>query len=126
LPAVRRGTPAYALRPHHHAVIVITVRADRSLVTQGWVADKPCFVTFDTGAYVTVARLDTAAGLPERQSNQRYTLQTSGEALPILKKVFLTQILGRGPLKMWVFFANITNEFIWRLDICAHAMHLWT
>jgi hypothetical protein len=69
----------------------------------------------------------TVAGLSERQPNQRFTLQTlSGEALPIFKEVFLTLILGRGPLKIWVFVASITNEFIWRLDICAHAMDLWT
>jgi hypothetical protein len=40
-------------------------------------------------------------------------LQTvSGEALPILKEVFLTLNLGRPPFKIWVFVADITNEFI--------------
>jgi hypothetical protein len=75
-------------------------------------------VTVDTGAYVTVARPDIAAGWPERQLNQRFTLQTvSGEALPILKEVFLTLTLGRRPLKIWVFVADISNEFILGLGI---------
>jgi hypothetical protein len=75
-------------------------------------------VTVDTGAYVTVARPDIAARWPERQPDQRFTLQTvSGEALPILKEVFLTLTLGRRPLKIWVFVTNITNEFILGLDI---------
>jgi hypothetical protein len=96
---------------------VIAKNADPSLVTQGWVGDKPCLVTADTGAYVTVARPDIADGWPERQPNQRFTLQTvSGEAFPILKEVFLTLILGRRPLKIWVFVADIT-EFILGLDI---------
>jgi hypothetical protein len=70
-------------------------RADPSLVIQGWVGDNPSLVTVDTGAYVTVARRDIALGWPERQPNQRYTLQTvSGEALPILKEVLLTLFLG--------------------------------
>jgi hypothetical protein len=96
---------------------VITENADPSLVTQGWVGDKPCLVTVDTGAYVTVARPDIANGWPERQQNQLFTLQTvSGEKLPILKEVFLTLTLGRRPLKMWGFVADIT-EFILGLDI---------
>jgi hypothetical protein len=57
-----------------------------------------------------VARADIAAGLPERQPNQHYMLQmVSGEALQILKEVFLTLTLGWHPLKIWVFVANITN-----------------
>jgi hypothetical protein len=34
-----------------------------------------------------------------------------------LKEVFLTLTLGRRPLKIWVFVANITNEFILGLNI---------
>jgi hypothetical protein len=69
-------------------------------------------VTIDTGEYMTLT------GWPGRQLNQRYTLQTiSGEALPILKDVFLTVTLGQHPLKIWVFVASITNEFNLGLDI---------
>jgi hypothetical protein len=97
---------------------VITEKADPSLVTQGWIGDKPCPVTVDTGAYVIVVRPDITAGWPERQLNQHFKLQmVSGEALPVLKEVFLTLTLGRCPLKIWVFVANITNEFILGLDI---------
>jgi hypothetical protein len=67
---------------------VITEKADPSLVTQGWIGDKPCLVT--------VVRPDIAAGWPESLPNQRFKLQTvSGEALPVLKEVFLTLTLGR-------------------------------
>jgi hypothetical protein len=75
-------------------------------------------VTVDTGACVTVARPDIAAGCPKRQPNQRYTLQTlTGDALTIFIEVFLSLTMGRRPLKIWVFVTNITNEFILGLDI---------
>jgi hypothetical protein len=110
--------PAYALRPPHYALTDITRKHDTSLFTQGWVGDKPCRVTVDTGAYVTVARPDIAAGWSEREPNPGFMLQTvSGESLPILKEVLLTLTLGHGPLKMWLFIANITDEFILGLDI---------
>jgi hypothetical protein len=41
-------TPAYALRPEHHALTVITKKADPSLVTQGCVGDKLCIMTIHT------------------------------------------------------------------------------
>jgi hypothetical protein len=96
--------------------------ADCSLVTQGWVGDKLCLVTVDTGAYITVVRPDIAARWPERQPNQRFMLQTvSGEALSILKEIFQTLTMGRRPLKICVFVADITNELILGLDIrCAY------
>jgi hypothetical protein len=107
----------YALKPIRHVLTVITENEDPSLVTQGWVGDKLCLMTVDTGAYVTVAWPDIAAGWPEGQPNQRLTLQTvSGESLPILKVVFLTVTLGQRPLKIWVFITDIT-EFILGLDI---------
>jgi hypothetical protein len=111
-------TPAYTLKPTHHALKVITENTEPSLVTQGWVVDKPCLVTVDIGAYVTVVRPDIVAGWLERQLNQRFKLQTVfGEALSVLKEVFLTLNLGRHLLKIWVFVANITKGFILGLDI---------
>jgi hypothetical protein len=120
--------PAYTLRTPHHAFTIITENTNPSLVTQGWVGAKPCLVTVDTRAYVTVVRPDIAAGWPERQLNQCFKLQTvSEEVLPILKEVFLTLnltltlTLGQRPLKILVFVASITNEFILGLDIlCAY------
>jgi hypothetical protein len=67
---------------------------------------------------MTVARPNIATRWTTRQPNQRYMLQTvSREALPIWKKVSLTLTLGRHPIKIWVFVANITNELILGLDI---------
>jgi hypothetical protein len=62
-------TPAYVVRLSHYALTGITIKADTGLVTQGWVGDKLCLVTVDTGAYVTLARPDIAARWPERQPN---------------------------------------------------------
>jgi hypothetical protein len=46
-------------------------------------SDNPCLVTVDTGVYLTVTRPDISAKRPERQADQRYTLQTaSGGAFP--------------------------------------------
>jgi hypothetical protein len=80
--------------------------------------DKPCSVTIDTRAAVTVVRPDIAAGLPEREPSTKCALQTtSGETLPILKEAFVTLTLWRRPLGIWVFVADITNELILGLDV---------
>jgi hypothetical protein len=74
-------------------------------------------VIIDTGEAVTVAK-PNIAGLSEREPSTKCILQTvSGETLPILKEVFVTLILGRHPLKTWVFVANIADEFISELDV---------
>jgi hypothetical protein len=74
-------------------------------------------MTVDTGAYITLARLEIGAGWPERLPNQPYTLQTvSGEAFPIWKEVFLVHP-GMVPTENLVLVTSITNEFILRLDI---------
>jgi hypothetical protein len=36
---------------------------------------------------------------------------------PILEEAYLILTLGRRPLKIWVFVANITNQFTLGLDI---------
>jgi hypothetical protein len=65
-----------------------------------------------------MARPDIDAGWPERQPHPGFTLQTvSGASLPIFKEVLLTITLGRRPLRMLVFVANITDELILGLDI---------
>jgi hypothetical protein len=93
-------------------------RADPNLVTPGWVGDKPLLVTIYTGAYASVAWPHIVAGWPERQPKQHNMLQTaSGEAFPRFKEDFLTRLLGRRPLKIWEFVANIHIEFNLRLDI---------
>jgi hypothetical protein len=58
----KRVNAGVYIKAPHHALTVITENADPSLVTQGSVGDSPCLVTVDTGANVTVARPDIAAG----------------------------------------------------------------
>jgi hypothetical protein len=41
-------TPENTLSLMHHMLAVITENTNPSLVTQGWVGDKPCLVTMDT------------------------------------------------------------------------------
>jgi hypothetical protein len=56
--------------------------------------------------------------MTRKRAKSWFTLQTvSGEFLPILKEVFLPLILERCHVKMWVFFASITDELILGLDI---------
>jgi hypothetical protein len=55
-----------------------------SLVIQGWVGDKLCLVTVDTGAYVTVAWPDIAAGCAEPTFQAADCIR---EALSVLKEV---------------------------------------
>jgi hypothetical protein len=67
----KRADPSIYIKapPPHHALTFITERANPSLVTHGWVCGKPCLMTTDTKAYITVARLDIAAGWPQDQNN---------------------------------------------------------
>ena len=41
-----------------------------SLIAEGWIQGKPCQVTIDTGATVTIARPDIFAGQPERKPSR--------------------------------------------------------
>lgn len=61
-----------------------------NLHAEGCIGDKSCFVTFDTGASMTITRLDVTAGQPKRDPPMKCALQiVSGETLPILKEVFV-------------------------------------
>jgi hypothetical protein len=74
------------------------------MVTGDWVGEKPCLMTVDTLAYVTVARPDIAAGWPERHPNQRFTLHTvSGETLSVLNGNVPDSDLGAGPIQNFGF-----------------------
>jgi hypothetical protein len=106
------------IKDSHHALTVITVNTDPSLLTQGWVGHKTCLVTVDTVAYVSVVRSDIVVDLPEKKPKQRFKLQlVPGEVLPVLRKVFLNLIMKRRPLKISAFVANITNKLILVLGI---------
>jgi hypothetical protein len=57
-----------------------------NLYADGRIREKECLVTIDTGAAVSVARPDIAAGVPERGPFKKCVLQTaSREILLILK-----------------------------------------
>jgi hypothetical protein len=70
----KRAGAGIHMKTLHHALNVITDRADPSLATRGWVGDETCLEPVDIGGYATVARPDIAAGRVERQTNQHYTL----------------------------------------------------
>jgi len=75
-------------------------------------------MTIDTGASVTIARPNIVAGQPERKLSRTYILQTaSGETITVLKEAFVELTLGQWALRMWVFFAEVTDEFILGLDV---------
>jgi hypothetical protein len=79
---------------------------------------KPCHVTIDAGAFVTVVRTDIVVGLPERRPGQQCVLQVGlGRMIPIVKKVLVELTLGQRALKIWVFVADMWDEFILGLHI---------
>jgi hypothetical protein len=75
-------------------------------------------VTIDTGASVTIARPDIVAGQPKKKPSRAYVLQTaSGETIPVLKEALVELTLGQRALRIWVFIAEVTDEFILGLDV---------
>jgi hypothetical protein len=75
-------------------------------------------VIINTGASVTIAQPDTVAGQPERKLSRAYILQTaSAETIPVLKEALIELTLGQRTLRIWVFAAEITDEFILGLDV---------
>jgi hypothetical protein len=54
-------------------------RTEDRLAADGWIQEKPCFVTIDAEAFVTVARPDIVVGLPERKPSRQYVLQMVSE-----------------------------------------------
>ena len=75
-------------------------------------------MTIDAGASVTIARPDIVAGRPERKPSRAYVLQTaSGETLPVLREALVELTLGQRALRIWVFVAEVTDEFILGLDV---------
>jgi hypothetical protein len=78
-PRTRRGVSEPPITPPRFTVKVLAERAKDSLTADGWVQERPCRVTIDTGASATVARPDIVAGLPERELSRPYVLQTAYE-----------------------------------------------
>jgi len=110
-PASPHSTPRFTLN-------ILRQGMHDSLIAEGWIQGKPCQVTIDTGASVTIAHPDKVAGQPERKPSRTYVLQTaSGETIPVLKEAFIELTLGRRALRIWVFVVEVMDEFILRLDV---------
>jgi predicted aspartyl protease len=113
-----RGPSESSITPLRFTLKVLAKWAEGSLTADVWIQEKPCRVTVDTGAYVTVVRPDIVAGLPERELSRPYVLQTAyGETIPVVKETHVELTLGRRTLRSWVFVADITDDFIVGLDI---------
>jgi predicted aspartyl protease len=114
----RRGVFESPIKPPRYAVKVLAEWAKGSLIADGWIQERPCRVTVDTGASATVARPDIVAGLPERELSRPYVLKTaSGETMPVMKKAHVELTMGQRTLRSWVFVADIADDFILGLDI---------
>jgi len=73
-------------------------------------------VTIDTGASVTIARPDKVSGQFERKPGRNYVLCTASvETIPVLMEAFVELTLERRALRVCVFVAEVTDEFIPRV-----------
>jgi hypothetical protein len=102
--------------PHYTTTVYKGIRTNLQAI--GRIGDKPCIVTVDTGASVSIARPDIVAGLPERDVPKKACVRSiSGQTLPILKEALVKLTLGKRLLITWVFVASITEEFMLGLDV---------
>jgi len=106
--------------PHSLARFGLNVLANEvsDLYVDGWIQGKPCRVIIDTGESVSIARPDIVAGLPARKTTRSYSLaMASGQTIPIDKEALVELTLGRCVLNVWVFVADIVDDFILGLDV---------
>jgi hypothetical protein len=97
---------------------VVDSDVDNDLYVDGWIKGKPSRVIIDTGATVSIARPDIVAGLPVRETRRSYFLKmASGQTIPIDKEALVDLTLGRCALNIWVFIADITDDFILGMDV---------
>jgi hypothetical protein len=55
--------------------------------------ERPCRVTIDAGAFVTVARPDIVVGLPEKRPGRQCVLKVgSGRTIPVVKEALAEPI----------------------------------
>jgi hypothetical protein len=88
-------------------------------------------VTIDAGTFVTVARPDIVEGLLKRRPGGQCVLQVSsgrtfpvvkeaqvgsGRTIPVVREALRELTLGQRALNIWIFVADITEEFILGLD----------
>jgi predicted aspartyl protease len=117
-PRTWRRVSEPSITPPRFTVKVLAEWAKGRLTADGWIQEKPCRVTIDTGAPATVTRPDIVAGLPERELSRPYVLQmASGETIPVVKEARVELTIGRRTLRSWVFVADIKDDFILGLDI---------
>jgi hypothetical protein len=80
---------------------VLSKGRNDSLIAESWIQEKPCHVTIDTEASLTIARPDIVAGQPKRQPSRPYVLQmASRETFPVLKEVLEKLTQGRSALNI--------------------------
>jgi hypothetical protein len=96
---------------------VLAKWTEGSLNAYGWIREKLCRVTIDTGASVTIARPDRR-GAARKGATRPYVLQTTpGKTIPVVKEARVELTLRRRTLRIWVFVADITDDFFLGLDI---------
>jgi hypothetical protein len=104
---VKRGTPALSLPIPRFIMNVLARRTNGSLIAEGWIQDKPCRVTIDIGASVTIVRPDVA-GQPERKPSRPNVLQrASEETTPILKEA------GQRPKRKDIADRSLIHKSYW-------------
>jgi len=114
----RRGPPVSPSSTPRFTLNALGQGPHGSLIVEGWIQGRPCRVTIDTGASVTIARPDMVTGHLEMKPSRAYVLQTaSGETIPLLKEALVQLTLGRRSLRIWVFVAEVIDEFILGLDV---------
>jgi hypothetical protein len=67
---------------------------------------------------VSIARPDIVAGQPERKPSRAYIFQTAlGDIIPLQNEALVELTLGRQAIRICVFVAEVSDEFILWLDI---------
>ena len=112
----KRGPPASPTP--HFTLNILGQGIHDSPFAEGWIQGRPCRVTMDTSASVTIARPDIVAGQPDGKPSRAYILQTaSGDTITVLKEALIELSLGQRALRFWVFITEITDEFILGIDV---------
>jgi predicted aspartyl protease len=96
------------------------------LRVDGWIGEKPCVVSVDTGASSTIVSPQMAEGLPIRvPASVTYLQSVSGDAVPVLQEALVKLTLGKYHLVSWALVAETTEEFTLGIDVMhAHGVIL--
>jgi hypothetical protein len=78
----RREDTVLPVMPPCYTLSVSEKYGHESLYAEGPIGDKPCLVTINTGASVTITKLDITAGLPERDLPTWCALQVKPWEIP--------------------------------------------